>query len=341
MKTYMKYLLVFVLVGTIVGVARSDPAWAGAPPRSSQPAGAYLPNSEIIITETGEYTVGGLCTLEAIYKQQGLMDKAAVDVPAEISEQVPFAYEGDLYLAGCHIRHYKQEQLIREANTSDGSWEVCFGDRPDEELTIYYYPDEIFTDEPVWQPLPTVEQDGFVCAPAVYSGVYAPAGILLRQTETGGGGAAQVIENRAGTVQPPSSSNTITRSGTYAIGGVCSIIVEYFVDGLTNVVHVEENIEISYNVPFPDNEGLIYLPGCHVFHYRTGELVEEVTQREGKWMICFAAVPNRETTIFFYYADDDFSPVDSVWAPLETTVKNGLACAPLTNFTAVYAPVGK
>jgi len=341
MKKYTRYLAVLILVVTIVGIGWNHPAWAGSLPASMQPSGARLPNSEITITDSGLYTVGGLCTLAVIYKGGELKDRAAVDVPAEKSQQVPFAYEGDLYLAGCHIEHYKQGKLVQEAKSEDGGWEVCFGDRPDEELTIYYYLDEPFTDKPAWIPLPTKVQDGFICAPAIYSGVYAPAGILLPQAGTAGGGGGQVVENRAGTVRPPSSSVTITQSGSYAIGGVCSIIVEYFVDGLTDVVHVEENIEVSYNVPFPDNEGLIYLPGCHVFHYRTGDMVEEVTQKEGKWMICFAAIPNRETTIYFYYADDDFSPVKSVWGPLETTVGNGLACAPLTNYTAVYAPVGK
>ena len=341
MKTFIKYLTVFVLVVTIVGIWRSNPAWASSFPASRQPSGVMSPDSEIIITESGIYTIGGLCTLEVSYKGLELQDQAAVDIPAEISREVPFAYEGDLYLAGCHIEHYKESKLIRETTPVDGSWEVCFGDRPDEQLVIYYYLDEPFTDESIWLPLPTTVEDGFVCAPAIYTGVYAPAGVLLPQAGTAGGGAGQVVESRNGTVRPPSSDLTITQSGSYAVGGVCSIIVEYYISGLSDVVHVEKNIDISYNVPFPDNEGLLYLPGCHVYHYKTGKLVDEVTTREGQWIICFAAIPDRETRIFFYYADDDLKPITSEWEPLETTNENGLACAPLTNYTGVYAPVGK
>lgn len=341
MKKYTRYLAVLILVVTIVGIGWNHPAWAGPLPASMQPSGAVLPNSEITITASGLYTIGGLCTLAVIYKGEELKDRAAVDVPAEKSQQVPFAYEGDLYLAGCHIEHYKQGELVQEAESEDGGWEVCFGDRPDEKLTIYYYLDESFTEGPIWQPLPTTVKDGFVCAPAFYTGVYAPAGFLIPQTGIETGGAHLVNRSRSGTVRPPSPSVLIPQTGEFAIGGVCTFIVEYYVSGLSNEVYVEENVEVSANVHFPDNEGLLYLPGCHVLHYKRGSLVDDVTTDEGRWKICFAAIPDKQTTIYFYYADGDVSPVTSVWEPLETTIEDGMACAPLTNFTGVYAPTGK
>ncbi|MDD2923361.1 MAG: hypothetical protein PHQ36_13840, partial [Anaerolineales bacterium] len=82
-------------------------------------------------------------------------------------------------------------------------------------------------------------------------------------------------------------------------------------------------------------------PGCHVFHYKNSQLVDEVTTDEGKWEICFAAIPDKKTTIYFYYSDNDLARVTSKWTPLETRIENGTACAALTDYTGVYTPVGK
>ena len=107
------------------------------------------------------------------------------------------------------------------------------------------------------------------------------------------------------------------------------------------MAHVEKNIDVSANVPFPDNAGLLNLPGVHVFHYKTNKLVTDVTSTDGSWKICFAAIPNKETTIYFYSANDETAgSVTSVWTPLETTIENGMACAPAYS-TGVYAPAGK
>jgi hypothetical protein len=340
MKSYIKYAVILVLVVGAIGVGRNNAAWAGSPPAGGDPSRAALPAAEVVITDPGLYTVGGLCTIEVAYNVPDLRNVAAVDVPAEVSRQVPYSYPGELYLAGCHLIHYDQDKVVNQADRADGEWEVCFGDRPDEELTIYYYLDDPAEGRPVWRPLPTVEKDGFVCAPAIYTGVYAPGGFLIPLTGVDPGGAPAVNRSRSGTVRPPAASVVIPVTGRYSIGGICTILVEYYAAGLSNEVHVEENMEISYNVPFPDNQGILYLPGCHVFHYKQGDLVDDVTTDDGRWTICFAAIPERETTIFYYFADDE-GPVTSEWTPLETTVENGMACAPLTNYTAVYAPAGK
>jgi hypothetical protein len=348
MKKYIQLLVVLALALAVIGVARNNPAWASSLPVSEQRTGVAQPLSEIIITESGSYYVGGLCEFKTLYKGSGASAKVAIDVPAEESRKVPFAYEDELYLAGCHVVHYTldmdtgEKKITREMSPAYGSWEVCFGDRPDVELMIYYYLDDPETGSAVWLPLITTVKDGIACAPAIYTGVYAPA---ARRIATAGGldlADDQQIGSTGGTVLPPSFAFTITESGAYAVGGVCSIIVEYNVPGLSDKIHVEENIEISANVPYPDNEGLLYLPGCHVYHYKENKLVTDVTPAEGSWKICFASIPNKETTIYYYYAKDD-EPKSAVpdWSPLETTIENGLACAPLADQTGVYAPTGK
>jgi hypothetical protein len=87
---------------------------------------------------------------------------------------------------------------------------------------------------------------------------------------------------------------------------------------------------------------LLYLPGCHLLHYKSNKLVKDVTSSDGSWKICFAAIPNKETTIYYYYANDETAgSVTPPWTPLETKIENGMACAPGVDHTGVYAPVGK
>lgn len=348
MKKYIQLFVVLILTVTVVGVARNSPVWAGG-----QPSGAALPFAEIDVTESGSYYVGGLCQFNVVYTGSGASATAAVDIPAEESRKVPYSYTDELYLAGCHIVHSTLEtatgakKITREMSPAYGSWEVCFGDRPDVELTIYYYLDDPENGSAVWAPLTTTVKDGFACAPAMYTGVYAPGAKPLNQepvTNSANEVIDEQLDSSGGTVRPPTgvSTSRITKSGTYNGGGVCSLIVEYFEPDLSNELHVEENIDISTNVPFPDKVGLLYLPGCHVFHYQSDELIPDVTKRQGLWKICFAAIPGKETTLYFYYASDDTSRgVKSTWTALETTLESGMACAQLTNQTGVYAPVGK
>ncbi|MCE9644915.1 MAG: hypothetical protein K8S20_02865 [Chloroflexi bacterium] len=343
MKKYLKFLAVPGFVIAILGAAWNAPVWASSTDSLSQPSADFQPLSEITITESGSYTVGGLCQLNVVYTHTGASVKAAIDVPASESRKVPYSYDDELYLAGCHIVHYTKGEVTPEISPAYGSWEVCFGDRPDMQLTVYYYADQPESGSAVWLPLTTTLKDGFACAPANFSGVYAPGG--RRITTAGGPGSDDGVvttDTAGGTVRPPSADLTVTESGAYAVGGVCTMIVDYKVPNLATGIHVEGNVEISANVPYPDNEGLLYLPGCHVFHYKESKLVTDVTPDEGDWKICFAAIPNKETTIYFYYANDD-APKSAKpdWAPLETTVENGMACAPLTDHTGVYAPTGK
>jgi hypothetical protein len=341
MKKYIQYLIAFILTATVIGVARDNSAWA-----SPQPSDGARPNFEIDVTEDGEYVIGGLCIFRVSYKVAGLSNKAAVDVPAEVSREVTFSYPDDLYLAGCHLTHLKDSLVKNEMSSDEGDWQVCFGDRPNENLTIYYYSDEAAAaGQANWLPLPTTKtDDGFVCAPSMYTGIYAPGGIVIPQTGPLAKSAAPPPPtiSKVGTVMVTTASSVrITKPGTYGAGGICELKVDYYVPALANELHVEEDVEISAEVPFPDNQGLLYLPGCHVFHYKTDKLVDEVTSDEGSWEICFAAIPNKETTIYFYYSDTDVERVTSVWTPLKTRVDGGQACAPTTEFTGVYTPVGK
>ncbi len=59
-------------------------------------------------------------------------------ITVEFSRKIPFGYEGDLYLPGCHVVHYKDDEIKEEMSGEDGSWEVCFAERPDIDLTAAF-----------------------------------------------------------------------------------------------------------------------------------------------------------------------------------------------------------
>jgi hypothetical protein len=337
MKKYIHLLAVFALTLTVIGLAWNSPAWA-----SGQPSAVAKPLFEIEVGESGSYTVGGLCQFNAVYKGSGASAKVAVDISSESFSQAPNTQDL-LYLGGCRVEHFVMNEVVSdEMSPAYGSWEICFGDRPGEQLTIYRYDPK--ANPAAWLPLVTTAKDGMSCAPANYSGVYAPGS--QRIATAGGPGldnGNQSPPSNGGTVRPPSPSNTgkIKKSGTYNIGGVASFIANYISPQSSSVAHVEKNIEVSVNVPFPDDSGLLYLPGVHVFHFIKNKLIKDAASTDGSWKICFAAIPDKETTIYFYYASDETAgSVTSDWLPLETTIENGMACAP-ADHTGVYAPAGK
>jgi len=146
-------------------------------------------------------------------------------------------------------------------------------------------------------------------------------------------------DDDGGSVKPPPGIIIpVTGGGTYSVGGICTITIEYKVPGLSDVVTLEVPVEKSRSVPFPESSGIIHLPGCHVLHYQSGQIMSEMSTDDGSWTICFAARPKKTMTIYYYL--DNLETFIPTWVPLETTVENGIACAP-AYFSGVYAPASK
>ena len=358
MKKNIQLLIVFALVLAVVGLSKSDSAWAGKlfqeKPNTHEvqnPTTLEPGPPSISITETGEYNVGGICNMDIVYEENsGLSSDVDIDVPTDLSTEIPFGYLGDLYLPGCHVVHYKDNEIIREIDVDDGSSRVCFAERPGVELTIYYYLEEPFTTSPIWIELETTHKDGLACAQAVYSGEYAPGSDVddpvFEPAETT---TVYYPGYEVGSVVVPPSSVTFTESGTYSAGGICSFRVLYYEPYQTNEIHVADALRYDFDPVagydysihdfFPEGEGLLYMPGCHVLHYNRGEIAHwEKYVDQGDWEICFAAQPGKEMTIYSYLGD--LEDQEDAWIPLETTVEDGEACAPAF-FTGVYVPTGK
>ena len=353
MKKYIQIIIALVIVAAVIWMAKGGVAWASGLPAAQAPVAA----SELIspqndpklapslfvteVAESGVYNIGGICFLNVEYKETNVKNNADAEIPIEESGKVPFSYDGKLLFPGCHVVHFKDGEIVREAAAKDGNWKVCFGDNPDmKDVQIYYYLDDPENGTKVWIPTETYREDTLVCANAHFTGVYMPAGRTVRDpgnesgqttTYTGGG--------KTGSVVTPPSEVVIDGSGTYSAGGICSATVKYYVPQLGDNLHVQFPTEDTHIIPFPDNEDLLYLPGCHFLHYREGKIKPLMTREEGDWEICFATIPGKEMTIYYYR--DDNTEINPPWTALETTTEDGMACAPLADFSAVYAPAGK
>ncbi len=356
MKKVIQIIIALVIVTAVVWMAQGGIAWASNLPATQPPVAFSQPISgqngsslapppfSTDITESGIYNIGGVCILEVKHVETApapnLKDRADAEVPLEESSRVPFLGDGRLLFPGCHVVHYKDNEIVREVTPENGNWRVCFGDTPGMNIQIYYYLDEPVGGSKIWIPLETSVEDTFVCANAPFTGVYMPAGKTPEDPGISPGDAETYpTPVSAGSVVPPPPDATINASGTYSAGGICTLILEYYVPGLADNLHVQFPTEDTQVVPFPENEDLLYLPGCHVLHYRDARIKQLMSREEGQWEICFAARPDKEMTIYFYR--DDNSDVNPPWSALETRTENGLACAPLADYSGVYAPAGR
>jgi hypothetical protein len=350
MKKFVPILVVIVLVLSVVGIARLNPVWAS--PKSS--AGIKSPLKTLItVTKNGNYNVGGVCTIDVNFKSSGLQMVADAEVPIDQSKLVSYSGDGHLLFPGCHFVFSNAGAAVSPLGTDAGSVKVCFGASPEFQMVINYYLDG--ASNPVWASLPTTLEDNgeLACAPALYNGVYMPSGKLVPPPGSEVAGANAFFPNSVGgTVLPPPANITITGSGTYAVGGVCLITASYNTTGLSDTVQVEYPTDLKNHftedtktVPFNDytNGSLFYFPGCHVVHYKNQTIQDTMNSpQDGDWQICFAAIPDKTMTIY-YYLDDTQKPIaqPTVWTSLVTTTAKGISCADLVNFSAVYAPAGK
>jgi hypothetical protein len=358
MKKVVQFVVVIALVAAIIGAARTSSVWAGALPFADQPVepnplltlqGLGDPSRQFTalpVTQDGLYYLGGVCSLEVDFLKENVRTDADIEVPVEESIKVIYNRPNelsDIYIPGCHFVHYRDNQQVGSVTSEEGKWKVCFGERPGLNLVVYYYPD---SDKSVWRSLPTSHVNGFACADAWYTGEYAPANEpVIEPGGPGSGNPPGPGGGIPGSIVAPPTNITITASGTYSVGGICTIIVEYRAPDLTDNVHVQDPIDEDpgdwdTNVPFPDPDWVLNQPGCHVLHARNDEIVKWVQdETQGKWEICFAAIPGKQNKIYYYEAD--LLNFNSPWVPIEESyTENGKVCAPAQH-TAMYTPASR
>jgi len=364
MKKYIPILVVVFLVLSIIGVARGNPVWAS--PKAS--AGFNAPLKTLInITANGTTNVGGVCDITAAFKTGGAVAKIAADaeVPVDQSKVVPYNFDvnvyGNLLFPGCHFAFYDTNGKVIDQidTTKDSPLQVCFGASPQLQMNIFYYLDTPAIGRQ-WTQIPShLDTTGkLICADnAIYTGVYMPTGMVPPSLTYEPGDNAFFPGGLGGTVLPPPAFITITGNGSYAVGGICLLTAQYFVTGLTDTVQVEYPLQYTQDTKTVPSDVLkqtsntfvdiFYFPGCHVVHYKNQQVVDQQNYppptNNGDWQICFAAIPGKTMTIY-YYPDDAVKAITQPWTPwaaLVTKTANGLACADLVDFSAVYAPAGK
>ncbi len=361
MKKYKLLPVVLVLILAIVAIGKNSWVWAGSGSDSSNKARGFDSPMYMstTITANGLYNIGGVCTIQVNFNNTNVKIGADAEVPVDVSEKVPFNpvpdpkyTEESLLFPGCHFVQYKRDTASSEFNivnpmsTDDGSAEVCFGATPTLTMAIYYYLDNPASGGQVWIPIPShlADQNRLICASAPYTGVYMPSGKIALDPTTGPGATGGIVGPKwGGTVKPPADKITITHPGIYAVGGICTLQTQYFVRGLSDTVEVEyatdHETEDTKTVDSSEVKGVFYFPGCHVVHYLDNEIQDQMTPDQGHWKICFAAIPDKVMTIYYYL--DNMTEITPPWTALETTTKNGIACADLVDWSAVYTPAGE
>ena len=121
----------------------------------------------------------------------------------------------------------------------------------------------------------------------------------------------------AGMNSPLETAVTITGSGTYNVGGVCTLAVTYNISGLQDNADAEVPLSQSSQVPFPNSTETLIQPGCHVVHTKNGTTVTEMSDTDGTWNVCFGYNSNLEKVDMYYYLDTPASGA-----------RSGLCCLP-------------
>jgi hypothetical protein len=126
------------------------------------------PPKDVIIPVTGQYSVGGLCTLNVEWTDP------AITLNATLVEPLPGELPKSLHKArqGCLLTYYRSGQVIPELEPASGTAAICFAATPAQQMLVYFY--DWYSADPIWAPLPdtTALPNGIICGPANASGVY-------------------------------------------------------------------------------------------------------------------------------------------------------------------------
>lgn len=124
------------------------------------------PPKDLFIPLTGDYSIGGFCTLSITFADPAYSMDASVKtpLPRELPDKVHKVEQG------CLLTYFNSAQRISELSASAGSATICFAALPEKQMVIYFY--NIDSSTPEWSPLETTVANGTACATASKSGVY-------------------------------------------------------------------------------------------------------------------------------------------------------------------------
>lgn len=150
-----------------------------------------------------------------------------------------------------------------------------------------------------------------------------------------------LAEPDPGSVKPPRPGITVCENGLFSVGGVATININNLAPGycLEAFLH-NKNYALGR---IPDSAGKILANVNFLKVYYRGKFTYEVPLEDGDIEICFAVPPGKQAQIYFY---NHYGPRfgkgtgQPAWEPLQTTLEDGIACAPAQT-SGAYALIGK
>jgi len=179
MHRRLRFAAAIILVLSILFLARNQVLGAGSeasPSISVQeeqrdsalpaPGTVKPPPFDVVIPVTGDYSLGGFCTLsvELTDAEITLNANLLTPLPGELPKNVHKVRQG------CLLTYNRASQILDELPTAAGSTMICFAGTPNQQMTVYFY--DIYSTDPTWTALETTFEANIACAPANASGVY-------------------------------------------------------------------------------------------------------------------------------------------------------------------------
>ena len=124
------------------------------------------PPHQVIIPVTGEYSVGGFCTLSVTFNDPKIKLDASLKtpLPRDLPDKVHKVRQG------CLLTYYSSNQRLNDLSANSGSATICFAAIPQQQTVVYFH--NTYALNPTWVALETTIQNGIACAAAPQSGVY-------------------------------------------------------------------------------------------------------------------------------------------------------------------------
>jgi len=131
---------------------------------------------------------------------------------------------------------------------------------------------------------------------------------------------------KCGSVKPPAQHIVIQKTGDYSVGGFCTLSVTLN----DPAVNLDAHIETPLPGELPDKVQRVR-QACHLTYSSSNQRIDALPVNSGNTTICFAVIPGKPMTLYFY----NIYSLSPAWTSLETTVENGRACA-IGNASGVY-----
>lgn len=148
-------------------------------------------------------------------------------------------------------------------------------------------------------------------------------------------------KSNPGTVKPPPSDIEVCQDGNYSVGGVAGVKVHELERGYCLAAFLRNHAFALGRIPDGAGKVLAQITFLRIFDH--GRFVYKLPPGDGDIQICYAVPDGKEAQIYFF---DFYGPrfgernKQPAWQPLETTVKNGIACA-AAQTSGAYALIGQ